>query len=209
MAEKIGTREQLLKVALDLIWAHSYGAVSVDDICKKAKAQKGSFYHYFESKSELAKAALEAAWEEIRPELDRIFSTQVPALERLRNYAEFSRALQIDMGKQIGFVVGCPFTTVGSERCSCDDGLTQKSWEVLVRFRKYFVSALRDACEEGTIKLDNYDQSAQEIFTHYLGANAEARLTNSLKPMENLFEVWLRMMGAANAEAKTQQSASA
>lgn len=52
-------KEKLLDVAFKLIWDQSYGSVSVDDICQQAEVKKGSFYHFFESKAELAIAAYE------------------------------------------------------------------------------------------------------------------------------------------------------
>ena len=52
-------KERLTEAALDLIWHNSYGATSVDAICERAGAAKGSFYYFFKSKSELAIAALD------------------------------------------------------------------------------------------------------------------------------------------------------
>ena len=54
--------ERLKDAALALIWEESYGAVTIDDICKRAEVKKGSFYYFFESKAELAVAALEKMW---------------------------------------------------------------------------------------------------------------------------------------------------
>ena len=54
-----GTRQKLIETAKNLIWTSSYGAVSVDDICRTANVKKGSFYHYFPSKQDLALAAME------------------------------------------------------------------------------------------------------------------------------------------------------
>src|SRR6266852_4586261 len=56
-------KEKLLAVAFDLIWNNSYGAVSVDQICARARVNKGSFYYYFPSKADLAVAAYEAFWQ--------------------------------------------------------------------------------------------------------------------------------------------------
>ena len=53
-------KERLTEAAMDLIWENSYGATSVDAICERAGAKKGSFYYFFKSKSELAAAALRA-----------------------------------------------------------------------------------------------------------------------------------------------------
>jgi TetR/AcrR family transcriptional repressor of nem operon len=68
-------KERLMSAAMDLVWEESYGAVTVDDICQRADVKKGSFYYFFQSKADLAGAALEKMWLEIwRPELDRHFS---------------------------------------------------------------------------------------------------------------------------------------
>ena len=53
-------KERLMDAAMDLIWHNSYGTTSVDAICERAGAKKGSFYYFFKSKSELAAAALDA-----------------------------------------------------------------------------------------------------------------------------------------------------
>ena len=42
-------KERLTEAALDLIWHNSYGATSVDAICERAGAAKGSFYYFFKS----------------------------------------------------------------------------------------------------------------------------------------------------------------
>ena len=76
-------KEKLLLVAFDLIWNQSYGSVSVDQICERASVNKGSFYHFFPSKADLAVEAYEEHWREKQPEMDRIFSPQTPPLERL------------------------------------------------------------------------------------------------------------------------------
>src|SRR5271165_2514696 len=78
MGRTSDAKEKLLQVAFDLIWQQSYGAVSVDDICVRAKVKKGSFYHFFPSKSDLAVAAYEEHWQAIRPRYDGLFSPLVP-----------------------------------------------------------------------------------------------------------------------------------
>ena len=79
-------KERLTDAAMDLIWENSYGATSVDAICERAGAKKGSFYYFFKSKAELAAAALEADWQKRKVNMDAIFSPTVPPLERLSRY---------------------------------------------------------------------------------------------------------------------------
>ena len=85
MGRTSDANERLMDAALDLIWEESYGAVTIDDICKRADVKKGSFYYFFSSKSELAIAALERMWnEESKPKMDSLFSASVDPLTALR-----------------------------------------------------------------------------------------------------------------------------
>jgi TetR/AcrR family transcriptional repressor of nem operon len=96
------TKLRLLEVAHDLIWESSYGSVSVDDICTKAVVKKGSFYHAFKSKSDLAVAAFEHHWQQNLPAIELTFSKQRPPLERLKCYCDRMVAGQIERTEHSG-----------------------------------------------------------------------------------------------------------
>lgn len=49
-----GPRRKLLDATLRVIRAQGYAGTSVDDICREAGVTKGSFFHHFKSKDELA-----------------------------------------------------------------------------------------------------------------------------------------------------------
>ena len=48
------TRKKLLDAALHVMRLKGYAATTVDDVCQEAKVTKGSFFHYFATKEELA-----------------------------------------------------------------------------------------------------------------------------------------------------------
>ena len=77
-------KDRLMDAVRELIWEGSYGSTTIDQICEKAGVKKGSFYYFFDSKTDLAIAALDAEWVVRRAELDSIFSPMVPPLERVR-----------------------------------------------------------------------------------------------------------------------------
>ena len=77
-------KERLMEAVLELIWTGSYGGTTIDHICDRAGVKKGSFYYFFDSKADLALAAVEVGWNRIRPDLDALFSATIPPLERLR-----------------------------------------------------------------------------------------------------------------------------
>ena len=82
------TKQKLIDTAWELLWTSSYGAVSVDDICKAAGVKKGSFYHFFPSKVDLAIAAMEETFACIKPEYDAMFSASNPPPAPLRARAK-------------------------------------------------------------------------------------------------------------------------
>ena len=70
-------KQKLMDAVTELIWHGSYGGTTIDQICEKAGVKKGSFYYFFESKSDVAVAALDATWLQKQPELDALFWSQV------------------------------------------------------------------------------------------------------------------------------------
>lgn len=51
------SKRKLLDAAMKLMIAKGFTATTVDEICSEAGLTKGSFFHYFDSKEDLAKAA--------------------------------------------------------------------------------------------------------------------------------------------------------
>ena len=88
------SRTKLLNSALYVIRAKGYSAARVEDVCETAGLTKGSFFHHFSSKEDLALAAAEhfAAFAE------SIFSTApyrtlADPLDRLLGYVDFRKAM--------------------------------------------------------------------------------------------------------------------
>src|SRR5437870_4432976 len=162
-------KERLTDAAMDLIWENSYGATSVDAICEKAGAKKGSFYYFFKSKSELAAAALEADWKKRKTDMDSIFSPSVPPLERLERYFDFVHDRLAELQKKCGSVLGCPLFTLGSEVSTQDEPLRDKVQEILNLKIKYFESAIRDAHAQGLIVAPDAKTKAKALFACYQG----------------------------------------
>ena len=101
-------RERLIDAANELTGKLGYSAVTVDAICEHAGVKKGSFYHYFESKAALSKAAIEEWWEtNSRPILDTAFSVSNPPLERLRLYFDGLYQRMVDRKLRGERVIGC------------------------------------------------------------------------------------------------------
>jgi len=204
MGRTSDANERLMSAALDLIWEESYGAVTIDDICKRADVKKGSFYYFFSSKSELAVAALERLWqEESKPKLDSLFSPSVDPLTRLTAYLRHIHEYQREVKAKHGKVLGCPVMSVGSETCTCTEetAVSGKIREIFARKRKYYESAIRDALAEGLIEPCDPAEKALAISGLIEGMLTQARVLNDPEVFSSLPDVVLRILGAKSAAA--------
>jgi len=194
-------KERLTNAATDLIWENSYGATSVDAICERAGAKKGSFYYFFKSKSELAAAALEADWRMRKADMDSIFSPTIPPLERLERYFDFVYDRLAELQKKCGSVLGCPLFTLGSEVSTQDEVLRDKVHEILDRKVKYFESAIRDAHAQGLIVAPDAKAKAKALFACFQGTLTQARIQNNVEVLREFKQVALDFLGAKQAHA--------
>ena len=194
-------KERLLDAAMDLIWENSYGATSVDAICDRAGAKKGSFYYFFKSKSELAAAALEDCWNKKRAEMDSIFSPTVPPLERFNRYFDFVHDRLAEVQKKCGSILGCPFISVGSEVSTQDQIVRETIDRIMDRKLNYFVSAVRDAAAEGLIDAPDPVAKARALFSCYQGTMAQARIQNDVELLRGFKEVAMEVLGVKRASA--------
>lgn len=104
------TKQKLLDSAMKLMIGKGFKATTVDEICAEAGLTKGSFFHYFEGKEDLAKATVKhfhqfqqcmfdgAEFRSLADPLERVFG-------RLEFVACFARNPQIPKSCLIGNLV--------------------------------------------------------------------------------------------------------
>jgi TetR/AcrR family transcriptional regulator, transcriptional repressor for nem operon len=193
-------KERLTDAAMDLIWENSYGATSVDAICERAGAKKGSFYYFFKSKSELAAAALDADWNKKKREMDAIFSPTVPPLERFERYFDFVHERLAELQKKCGSILGCPLLSVGSEVSTQDQVVRDTVDRILDRKINYFISAIRDAHAQGLISAPNPEAKAKALFACYHGTLAQARIQNDVDLLRDFKRIAMDVLGVKQTE---------
>ncbi len=88
------SKAALLDAALAVFRAKGYTATRVEDICEAAELTKGSFFHHFKSKEELAIAAAEHWIHVTSPTfLSAKYRTLPDPLDRLLAYIDFRKTL--------------------------------------------------------------------------------------------------------------------
>ena len=88
------SRTRILDAALDVFRAKGYAATRVEDICAAAGLTKGSFFHHFKTKEDLAVAAADR-WSVVTGEIFRGADYHKPAdpVDRLLGYVDLRRQL--------------------------------------------------------------------------------------------------------------------
>jgi TetR/AcrR family transcriptional repressor of nem operon len=195
------TRERLTDAAHDLMWENSYGTTSVDAICERAGAKKGSFYYFFKSKSELTAAALDAEWKKRKADMDAIFSPTISPLERFERYFDYVHDRLAERQKTCGSILGCPLLSVGSEVSTQDRVVRDTVDRILDRKINYFISAIRDAHAQGLIEAPDPEAKAKALFACYHGTLAQARIQNDLELLRDFKQVAMDVLGVKHADA--------
>ncbi len=196
MGRTSDAREKLLAAAVELLWTSSYGAVGVDQICERADVNKGSFYHFFPSKSDLAVAAYEEFWRQHQPVYDAMFSPQVPPLERLGQWCRAIYHGQKERFQRCGFVCGCPYTNIAAELSTQDERIRAKSAELLERGLRYLESAIADALRDGLIVGSDARLLARTVGCAATGMIMQAKVRNDPEMLRDLEPVVMRLLGA-------------
>ncbi len=194
---------RLMDAVLELLWTGSYGSTTIDHICERAGVKKGSFYYFFNSKADVAVAALDTSFQARRVELDAMFSPSVPPTERIRKYCEFGYLLQVEMKAKFGYVLGCPLFTLGAEVCTQEQAVGAKIQEILEYKARYFETAIRDGHAAGAFHAPDAAAKARVVRAYIEGLLTQARIQNDLEILREMPEGVFAMLGARSVNAVT------
>ncbi len=127
-ARAVQTRSQLLDAALRVIRSKGYSATTVDDVCRAAGVTKGSFFHHFSSKEDLAIQTAQH-WNEVTGALFATAPYQLLAdpRDRILGYIDFrSNIVQGDVADVtclLGTMVQETFDSHPAIRAACREGI--------------------------------------------------------------------------------------
>ena len=91
---------------------------------------------------------------------------------------------QKDSFEATGKVCGCPYATVGAEMSGNNEVLFHLSQNMAERFLKVYERILEQAAKEKLIPASGIKERAQEMQTYGLGAMLQARMTNTMTPVD-------------------------
>lgn len=189
------TREKLIRAATDLIFKRGYGHVGIQELCEYAKVKKGSFYHFFPSKRELALAALEQHWKTYRLGIAACVSAQMPAFERMELLFNSLHRQYLAAAASDQLLTGCPFGTLSMEVSAYDTVLREALERIFEDWAGLFAQFFQDAINAAELPPQTDARRAGQALLAYLEGvlllvktMQSPNLLEQLKPTRAQFE---------------------
>jgi TetR/AcrR family transcriptional repressor of nem operon len=189
------TQERLVEAAAGLWHARSYADVGVHEICQVADVRKGSFYHFFSSKQDLAVAVIDRHWR------DAYETVLVPALAAGATPLAQLEQLTIGIAGQVrrltdefGFMPGCPFGNLAGELSTTDGPVRERLARLFDTQRTVLRDLLDGAVAAGELPdgLDT-EEAAQAIHAYIEGVQLISKNANDPAIVRRLLPLALRL----------------
>jgi len=174
-----------------------YTAVGVAELCHEAGVNKGSFYHVFPSKRELALEVIDRFWAESAALLDRAVTGEGSPLDRLRGFFEDVHAHHQGHQSQCGRVVGCPLGNLAQEMSTQDPVLRERLGEVFEMYVDRLERVIAEAVGRGDLPRQDTHRAARSLMALLEGAVLLAKTKDDPEVLAGLGDDALRMLGVS------------
>lgn len=173
------TRARILSCARELFHSRSYADVGVKEICDTARVQRGSFYHFFPSKRDLALAVIEDFAEEWASGfVSEAFDPDLAPLERLDYMIDAAYFWQKAAKDIEGRMPGCPLGNLALEVSTQDDVLRAKLGAVFARAKSRFQATLEQAIARSELEPLDTQATADAMLAYLEGVILLAKTRN-------------------------------
>jgi TetR/AcrR family transcriptional regulator, transcriptional repressor for nem operon len=182
------TKRRLLDASLALMLERGYSGMGVQDVLDRTDIPKGSFYHHFESKQDMALQAVDL-YTATGHELLRhcLAPSQVPALMRVRIFFEQLADFYATQG-----YLGCLLGALGQELAGANEVFRKKIEECLTSLATPIAECLKQACVEGDLPAGtDTAHLANVLLNAWEGAALRSRLLRDPEPLTGVLDFCL------------------
>jgi TetR/AcrR family transcriptional regulator, transcriptional repressor for nem operon len=179
MNRALDTRTRILSTARELFHGRSYADVGIKEICDIAQVQKGSFYHFFPSKQDLAMAVIDDMADDwAHGFVAEAFDRDLPPLERLDYLVDAAYYWQKAAKDLEGRMPGCLFGNLALEVSTRDEVIRARINAVFAKASDRFHETLDEAMEQGQIPPLDTKSTAQAMLAYLEGVILLAKSQN-------------------------------
>jgi TetR/AcrR family transcriptional regulator, transcriptional repressor for nem operon len=176
------TRKNLIDSAFDEIYSNGYQGASLTTILKNAKVHKGSMYHFFENKKDMALICIkEKIYERFTQRYSLILALESGYLEAFIN--GLKDISQRDFNK------GCPIANIVQEMSNIDEDFKVLMEEIYLSFRKNIKDILDIAISKNEMKECDTRKLALYIASTIEGAILSAKATQNIQDYLDVIDI--------------------
>ena len=179
MNTETDTRSRILSAAREMFHGRSYADVGIQEICEAARVQKGSFYHFFPSKRDLALAVIDNMADDwAHGFVAEAFDRHLPPVERLDYMIDAAYYWQKAAADMEGRMPGCLFGNLALEMSTRDDVMRARLNAVFDKARDKFRETLDEAVALGALAAMNTEATASAMLAYLEGVILLAKTRN-------------------------------
>ncbi len=181
------TRQRILLTARELFHGNNYADIGIKQICDIAGVQKGSFYHFFPSKRDLALSVIDHMAEDWASGfVQEAFDPELPPMERLDYLIDGAYFWQKATKNIDGRMPGCLFGNLALEISTRDDVLRARLSSVFEKTEQRFEDTLIEAVQLSVISPLNTHLTAQAMLAYLEGIILLAKSRNDPEVIQQL-----------------------
>ena len=177
----IETRERLLQSGVETLTEKGFSAAGLDEILSRVSVPKGSFYHYFGSKTDFGTALIQRYADYFSLKLERMLLDQNHnPLDRMKHFvADAASGME-----RYEFKRGCLVGNLGQEMGNLPESFREQLLRVFADWQSRFAACLEAAQSAGEIMQDaDCDDLAEVFWIGWEGAVLRAKLEKSPDPL--------------------------
>jgi len=183
--ENKDTKAELIRSGLEQLTQSGFASSGIDQILKKVKVPKGSFYHYFASKEAFGQAVIENYAKYFANKLDvSLLDESYSPLTRISNFVDDAKMGMI----RHHFKRGCLVGNLGQEIELLPNSYRQQLIDIFHCWQQRLANCLKMAQMQGEISATaDCELLAEYFWIGWEGAVSRAKLVQDTKPLENYF----------------------
>jgi len=174
----MSTREKLLATATDLFLGKGFGVVGTSELCKTAGINKGTFYHYFPSKSDLLIAVIQIYSDRCESSFLRVADSDISPREKLTELFNVPAKANMEWKTHYGVSQGCLIGNMALELSSIDEPVRQAVKAAMASWCSAIQPIVAELIETGEIPPIDSKFGAETIVALIQGALVIAKSQN-------------------------------
>ncbi len=201
MGRTSDAKKRLVDAGCALMHERGYTAVGVGEVCRLAGVQKGSFYHFFPSKADLALSVIEQQTVFVEGPLEELSNRNVDPVERLVRFTDRVREAHAGVRDARGAMLGCPIGNLAIEMSTQEPRLRARLQLIFDSIVERLAVVVQEAVDQGATPAQPPTQAAQSILALLEGKVMLAKLHDNPQLIDG-FEVDItRLLGGVSRAA--------